>query len=339
MHKLLSSTLCFGLATSLALPSPAFAARTITVTQDPSMPDPNTLTDEQKMETAKRLYGEAEALFAEGKYPEAMVKYEAAYFQYAPSLHLFNFNIGQAAFEAGDCAKAKTAYQRFLDLVPDNPHRANAQERLIEIERTGCAQAAPAPAPTPAAAEPAPVAGPRASDYEDGPDLSSRRSEREEAAEREREKMDAESRGPKFVAGVTLISIGAAAAIGGAVTLGIAAGMKNELESDMAPGPTGYPTGDYSDEQTYQKEAVTLPALNVTSGVLLGVGGAALVTGAVLVALDAKRRKAAKGAGGDEESPGDDAPTARTKRRRAKLIGVAPAIFRGGGGAAAAVRF
>ena len=147
--------------------------------------------------------------------------------------------------------------------------------------------------------------------------------------------MDREAKGPKFVAGVTLISVGAAALVGGGVTLGVAAGMKNDLEGEMAPGPTGYPPGDYSDEQTYQKDAITLPALNITTGVLLGVGGAALVAGAVLVALENKEHKARNAPAPTEDE--DAAPTAR--RKRARLIGVAPAIFRGGGGAAAAIQF
>lgn len=338
MHKLLCTTLSLSLATSMALPSAAFAAdATVSAAaQDPSMPDPNTLSDEQKMETAKKLYGEAEGLFAEGKFAEALTKYEAAYFQYAPSLHIFNFNIGQSAFESKDCAKAKTAFQRFLDLVPEHPNRADAQERLLDIERSGCAKAAaPAPAAAAAPVAAAPAAAP-AADFEDGPDLSSRSSQREEAAEKERKKMDAERKGPKWAAGIALISVGAAALVGGGVTLGIAASTNSDLESQMQPGPTGYPPGDYSDEQTYQKDAITLPALNVTSGVLLGVGAAALVSGAVLVALDNKRRKAA--GGGKTEAPAEEGATAKT-RRRARLIGVSPAVFRGGGGAAAAVQF
>lgn len=102
-------------------------------------PDPATMSEEEKVEYAKRLYVEGDEAFMSGDYEVALTKFETAYRVYVPNLHPFAINIAAAAFELGDCAKAKLAYQRFLDLVPDHPARAQAMERLLEIERSGCA--------------------------------------------------------------------------------------------------------------------------------------------------------------------------------------------------------
>ena len=102
-------------------------------------PDPEAMTDEERMEYAKRLYVEGDEAFRQGQYDIALVKFQTAYRRYVPSLHVFNFNIGQAAHDLGDCATAKTAFQRFLDLVPDHDLRERAMQRLLEIERSGCA--------------------------------------------------------------------------------------------------------------------------------------------------------------------------------------------------------
>ena len=103
--KILKTSLALVLSTSLAVPSVAFAA---------TGPDPATMSDEERMEQAKTLYGEAEGAFSEGDFVGALAKYEEAYNVYAPGLHIFNYNIGAAAYELGDCVKAKTAFQRFL---------------------------------------------------------------------------------------------------------------------------------------------------------------------------------------------------------------------------------
>ena len=104
-------------------------------------PDPATMTDDERMEYAKRLYVEGNDAFEMGTYDVALTKFETAYRVYVPSLHAFAFNIGIAALELGDCARAKIAFQRYLDLMPDGPAREDAMDRLIRIERSGCARA------------------------------------------------------------------------------------------------------------------------------------------------------------------------------------------------------
>lgn len=282
------------------------------------------MSDEEKMEVAKTLYGEGDAALAEGDPVTALVKFEEAYNTYAPSLHVFNFNIGLAAFETGDCVKAKTAFQRFLDLVAEHPSRGQAQEKLLEIERSGCAAAQPTPTPTPVV-----TTAPTEEDNKDAPTLSSRRSEREDAAEEEREEDDANRASGKLIGGIILTAIGGGALIGGAVSFGIANSRANNLAELASPGGTGFPEGDYSDDEVANLDRTGLPAAN-KAGIGLLVGGSVLATvGVTLIVLDrAAKKKAGK--------PGDK--NAR-RSKGPRITNLAPAVMRGGGGATATLRF
>ncbi len=100
---------------------------------------PHEMTDEEKLQRAKALYLEGQRAFERGEPEFALVAWEEAYNEYVPMMHVFSFNIGQAALEAGDCVKARVAFQRFLDLVAEHPARAEAAEHLLIIERSGCA--------------------------------------------------------------------------------------------------------------------------------------------------------------------------------------------------------
>ena len=307
--------LALALSSSLALaPLPALASNLVQ--------DPSTMSDEDKMNMAKQLYGEGDAALNDGDAATALTKFEDAYNNYAPSLHIFNHNIGLAALELGDCVKAKTSFQRFLDLVPDHPARSQAQEKLLEIERSKCdEQQAAQPEPA-AVVTPAPVSAEH--DNQDAPELTSRRSEREDAIEEERDETDAKRASGKLIAGAALTAVGAAGLIGGGVSLGIASRRANDLASLASPGATGFPEGDYSDDDVANLDRNGLPAAN-TAAIALFVGGGVLaVVGATLIVLDVRDKKA-----GDKN--------ARAKGPRLTSIG--PTFMRGGGGAGATVRF
>lgn len=285
------------------------------------------MSDEEKLDTAKTLYGEGDAALASGDAATALAKFEDAYNTYAPSFHVFNFNIGLAAMELGDCVKAKTAFQRFLDLVAEHPSRGQAQEKLLEIERSGCATAQPA---TP---EPAPVpvtTAPTEEDNQDAPELTSRRSEREDAAEEEREEEDANRASGKLIAGAALTAIGGGALIGGAVSLGIASRRANELADLASPGATGFPEGDYSDEDVANLDRKGLPNANTAAIGLLVGGGVLTAVGVTLIVLDVTQKKKAG------NKPGD--ANARAKPRP-HLTAFGPTVTRGGVGATATLRF
>ena len=79
----------------------------------------------QRLPVTPREYLDLLAAMDAGDFTTALEKFESAYNDYIgveiareiPMLHVFNFNIAQAAYELGDCVKAQKAYQRFLDLV------------------------------------------------------------------------------------------------------------------------------------------------------------------------------------------------------------------------------
>jgi tetratricopeptide (TPR) repeat protein len=98
-----------------------------------SEPSDEELT-QQQMEYAKQLYEQGVAAMDAKDYDEALRLFGDAY-RYAPQLHLFNFNIGNAAELAGDCQRARTAFRMFLDLVPEHPERGAVQVKLDELTR------------------------------------------------------------------------------------------------------------------------------------------------------------------------------------------------------------
>jgi tetratricopeptide (TPR) repeat protein len=120
-----------GVATPrLLLVSLVFAALGGTAEVRASGPDDLT---QQQMDYAKQLYEQGVAAMEAKDYDEALRLFGEAY-RYAPQLHLFNFNIGNAAELAGNCQRARTAFKMFLDLVPDHPERGTVQKKLDVLE-------------------------------------------------------------------------------------------------------------------------------------------------------------------------------------------------------------
>ncbi len=316
--------IALALAAALSLPSAALAAPP---PASPGAPDPSSMSDEEKMDRAKALYGEADAAFAEGDFSTALVKFEEAYNYYAPSLHLFNYNIGAAAYELGDCVKAKTAFQRFLDLVPDHPQRATAQEKLIEIERSGCAQPAATTTTPPVTTNTTTTV---LEDDEDSPILTSKKDDREAASERELDEKDAKKTDPLLLTGIVLTAVGGAALIGSGVSVGLARAKATRLADLASPGATGFPDGNYSDNEVFNLDQTRLPGNN-TATIALLVGGAVVTgVGVGLLVVGLKRQKAKRAKLGDKNAAAPQRP---------RLTGLGPALLPGGGGASASVRF
>jgi hypothetical protein len=297
-----SAALSVVLAAALSLPSPALAASVA----PPSTPE--------QLAYAKQLYGEGLAALEAEDYVTATSKFELAYV-YAPDKHVFNFNIGSAAHAAGDCMKGKTAFQRFLDLVPDHPERGTAQRKLLEIEQSGCAAAAP------------PVGG---APTEDSPDLISERQKREDAAQAEQAAADKQKEKKyKFnklmKVGLVLGGIGAAGLVTGGVGWIISFVKKKELDSLLDPGPTNYPPGDYSDAETFKADTTRRRA---AIAAIIG-GSAGAVLGGVGIGLYVVGLKKCRA----EEGTGPQAGLGRP------IAGIGPTFLPGGAGVAAAGRF
>lgn len=295
--------------------------------------DPASMSDEEKMEKAKQLYAEADAAMANDNPAEALVKFEQAYNDYAPDLHLFNHNIGLAAHAAGDCIKAEQAFNRFLDLVPKHKARKEAQAHLLEIERSGCVaeqQERERLAAEEAAAALQVDASEEGDNY-DAPVLEANPLGEEEPVDEEPTRG---GRG-KFLAGVVLTGIGGAALIGGAVSAGIARSRAQELADLSSPGSTtGFSEAVYSDDEVAQLDQRGLPAANGASIALFIGGGVLAAVGVTLIVLD--RTGKAKADTETEAKPGD----ANARRKKGpRLTGLGPSIVRGGGGATATLRF
>jgi hypothetical protein len=161
---------------------------------------------------------------------------------------------------------------------------------------------------------------------EDAPILSSRKSEREDTIERERDADDAKRKGPLLITGALLTGLGAAGVIGGAVSIALANKKANDLANLASPGATGFPEGDYADDEVFDLDRNKLPRNNVMTIVFFTAGGAMLATGIALLVVDGKRKKSRK--------KGDD-----TAMRKVQLVGAGPSALPRGAGAAATIRF
>ncbi len=321
--NLLAKSLSLVVATTLSIPSVALGA----VAPPPASPggDPSAMAPEQKLERAKQLFGEGLAALEAGDNATALNRFEDAYNNYAPDKHKFNFNIATAAYGVGDCVRARAAFQRFLDLVADDPNRGDAQVKIMEIDRSGCANVAPTTTAPPFST--APMQG--EDETEDSPILSSKRSEREDNIERERDAKDAKRVSPLLIAGAVLTGLGAAGVIGGAVSVALANKKANDLAALASPGQTGFPEGDYAEEDVFNLDRNKLPRNNAVTVALFIGGGVFLATGVALLVVNGKRKKKSK--------KNDDDSAALP--RRVELVGVGPSALPRGGGASATLRF
>lgn len=71
------------------------------------------LGEDERMEKARVLYEEGEALWAAQQWREAEIKYEEAY-HLVPGKHGFAFKVAMAAVKAGDCEKALVFLEHFI---------------------------------------------------------------------------------------------------------------------------------------------------------------------------------------------------------------------------------
>lgn len=327
-------SLCLAAALVLPTSTTAFAAGAVVTAPAPGTPgDASAMTPEQKLEKAKQLFGEGNAALEAGDAVTALARFEDAYFNYTPERHKFNFNIGVAAYAAGDCVKAKAAWQRFLDLVPDDPNRGEAQLKILEIERSGCANVAPTTTtPEPTSSVPVDDEG------EDAPILTSRRNEREDVIERERDTADAKRTHPMVIAGAVLTGVGAGLTVGGIVAAVLANQTANKLADLASPGPTGFPGGNYADDEVFDLDRNKLRAQNTAYLIMLPLGGAILVSGVVVLALGVKKQKQARRKTGADEGE-SDSPPEEARLPRARFVGGGPTLLKGGAGVGASFKF
>ncbi|HJL18229.1 MAG TPA: tetratricopeptide repeat protein [Sandaracinaceae bacterium LLY-WYZ-13_1] len=232
--------------------------------------------DEQ---SARHHFRLGEAHYESGAFEEAAHEFEEAYrLSERPALL---YNIFVAYRDAGMLEPAVDALRRYVELAPDAPNAEMARSRLRAMERTLARQSA--------------SGGDDAGDSEattDGPgdepdDLDADGDPGAEAGDPLEATGDeptaprgseggASGGGGLSPVGFIVGGAGAALMIGGAITGGLALSEQSALEADCPNRrcPSGYDV---------EGRTSTGEALSITTDVLLGVGGAALATGVVLI--------------------------------------------------------
>jgi hypothetical protein len=81
---------------------------------DPPEVDPYAdLSEDERMDKARVLFEEAEALWDAQQWREAEIKYEEAY-HLVPGKHGFAYKVAMAAIKADDCEKARVFLEHFI---------------------------------------------------------------------------------------------------------------------------------------------------------------------------------------------------------------------------------
>jgi tetratricopeptide (TPR) repeat protein len=222
---------------------------------------------------AKMHYEKGTTLFDLQRYLDAAREYEAAFESKNDPALLFN--IGQAYRFGGDYPKAIAAFKSFLRRLPEAENRAEVETRIAELqklidEQKRNQQAPPSgtlrPGETPAV-ESAPASTP--STVAATPPI----------AESETNQPSPQRARTKLFAGIGAAAVGVAAVVVGGVFEGLAKSKSDSL-TNSAPG-TVFNPADQRSIKTYE-----------TAGpILLGIGGAAIVTGAVLAIVGARERR------------------------------------------------
>lgn len=295
MSTSLRTALSLALCTSLAASSVAQAAPPPPPPPPPSgsatpvadqPPDPNSVSAEERLNWAKKLFKEASAAHAAEDFFNSVIKFEQAY-SFAPDKHIFAFNIGQDAWELKDCARVKQYLELFLiKETAKEDLRKQAQELLAKAENNKeCVTGGPAAA-TPTTKQPT---GP-AEDSED-PLLEKKGRGGDDSETDEGPKKRGAS--GLLIGGVVLAVLGVGAAGGGIGTMLAAKGKAASIEDTAAKGPTNFAQGQY--DSGVSGDFKSLKTMNLVTPILLAAGGAMLVGGIVMIVIDRGNKKKGKG--------------------------------------------
>lgn len=97
------------------------------------------------------LFDQAETLYREGRYEEAIEILEALVEAYPEPI--LRFNLGRAYESAGLLDPAIEAYRQYLQAAPDAPDRASVEARVERLEARIPSEVEPEPAPVPVAVQ------------------------------------------------------------------------------------------------------------------------------------------------------------------------------------------
>lgn len=291
----LSALLC----TTLALPtSVAWAGPPPPPpgSQSDAPPDPSTLSQDERLNWAKKLFGEAKAAHDREDFYNSVIKFEQAY-NFAPDKHIFAFNIGQDAWELKDCARVKQYLELFLVKEQNNADlRKKAQELLQKAENNPeCVTGGPAPTTTTTTTNNNNNTSSRPATDEEDPLLQKRKNGSSSSGGDEDEAPKKRGVSGLFIGGVVLAVLGVGAVGGGIGTLAAAKNKAGGIEDAAAPGsliPT-FPQGQYTSD--VDDDFNSLKTLNLVTPILIAAGGALLVGGIAMIAVDRTNKKKGKG--------------------------------------------
>lgn len=138
----------------LAAPIPALVLLLAALTPGPAGADARRPAEREARERFQR----AELAFNLGKFPDALVEYQAAY--EAKPLPALLFNIAQCHRNMRNHEQARFFYRRYLALAPASPDRARVEDLITEMTRAiDREQSIVAPPLVPVAASPPVPAG------------------------------------------------------------------------------------------------------------------------------------------------------------------------------------
>lgn len=241
---------------------------------------------------ARALFEAGRLAFDAGRYEDALQHFQGAYRRSQRPQLLFN--VGVAADRAGRVAEAISAYEKFLESVPEDGQRPWIEARLAELRALPPGGALP-PAPNPFAEPtspppeiaPPPDTTPVAPEVETqpltGPAVRPPVQPAASSAAESREELVVSPR--SRVPGLLLLGVGAASVVGGAVAIGTAHSLAKRVRDT-----------DATTWAEVEDDARRAPRREKIGFVLLGVGVVAIGAGLVQLVLPSERVERRAGA-------------------------------------------
>lgn len=223
--------------------------------------------DSAARQAAREHYRKGSVAYELGHYDVAVSEYEAAYQAFNEPTLLYN--LGQAHRLAKHFADALHFYRMYLIKVPDAANRAEVEAKIGSLQ----AALAQAPAPPPVvskrapATEPTPTVAPTKAE-EAPPPIAPAPAAIEDRAKARTLKVSG------LVVGIVGLGL-----VGGGVGVGLIA---KKAGDDISAADANHQPFDPAKYSTYQSD-------QIVAGVLIGVGGAAVVTGTVLAIVGVRR--------------------------------------------------
>jgi tetratricopeptide (TPR) repeat protein len=267
--------------TKLTLPTIADAMRALlllaivasAIVARPSIAEANERSE------AREHFAKGTKAFELGAYDEAIAEYSAAYrIKDDPALL---YNLGQAHRLANHPTEALRSYRVFLMKIPDAPNRAEVEQKIAELQKLIEQQQKTQNMPPDSVK--APVSTPTETTTTTQQPEAPTQAAPPQSIVRQPNESALRSARAKMIWGIALAATGVAFAVGGIVSGALA----KQASDNLTKLDQSMQKFDYGQQQNGQTE-------QVLQGVFLGLGGAAVVTGAVLYFVGRHERKVAR---------------------------------------------